>query len=341
MAGMACVILAAISVSYALSVAGPPARFPHATHVEEGLECLDCHEGVDQAVILGTPVYPAIDVCQECHEDADLTEYGYATMPKVPRPILRFSHKMHLEVEDTECATCHGSFSNAAADTDSIMVAGLGAPGHDVCGACHAETDAASECGQCHLELAALLPLDHERDYLHTHQFNARETANCVACHGQSDNCVQCHHGENIDFLSHNRIWLYEHAQTSMKQFTECATCHDSETFCTPCHQEAGVKPSDHLNAASWISPGNLHGVEARRDIEQCASCHEDADPLCVSCHRDWDDRLGTQRSIHADDWRSTGWNGPWHQDDGWNCYMCHPSSTTQEGKGFCTYCHR
>jgi len=316
--------------------ADPPTPFPHATHLDQGLECLDCHAAIPESEHLEGALFPKVEVCVDCHETEDLKAYGYDPMPEVPGAILDFSHVLHLTQESVTCATCHADHAGTAA------AEGAERPGHAVCGACHVEVDAESSCNLCHLNLAALKPLDHRGDFVHEHQFEARDQGSCAACHRQEASCTRCHHGENISFLSHDRTWLYTHAEDARKGITDCSACHESRTFCAPCHQDEGVRPTDHLVAAEWLEPGNRHAEEARRDITVCASCHETSDPLCVTCHRDADNILGTDSrlDIHPDGWRDLDWKGPWHDDDGATCFLCHDSSSRRTKVGFCTYCH-
>jgi hypothetical protein len=328
-------MILALTIVWAGGGAGAPGLFPHAAHVEQGFDCLDCHAPAKEAESLEVNLYPAPSQCLDCHEDSELAAWGYDEMPSPPPPHLEFSHRRHLE-QELECDACHGGL------TDTTLVAERSRPGHGVCGDCHDEIRGDSACETCHLNLAVLRPLDHERDFLHTHQFQARGFEDCQRCHQQAALCTRCHHGENISFLSHERTWLFTHAEESRKQMTDCRGCHDTRDFCTPCHQEEGVRPADHLDAAAWLPPGNLHASEARRDISLCASCHEEADPLCVGCHRDADNQLGTDRNlnIHPDNWRDIDWEGPWHQDDSESCFLCHDRTSRTTRVGFCTYCH-
>jgi hypothetical protein len=290
---------------------------------------------------LGDALFPSTETCLDCHDAADLADYGYEKMPKAGQPILEFSHKQHLG-EGMDCLQCHADLvQDAAVGKDTAMETVN--TSHASCAECHVETEAASACQQCHIDLSALRPLNHDFDFLHTHQVDARESLYaCESCHSQEESCTSCHHGDNIEYLSHPRVWIYTHAQDAMKQVSDCASCHETETFCNSCHIEEGIRPADHFNAGRWLPPGNEHGLAARRDITQCASCHEEDDPNCTSCHRDSDNRLGTDRhlNIHPPNYRDVDWNGPWHDDDSASCFACHASSSRRTKVGFCTYCH-
>ena len=83
----------------------PDAEFLHSIHVDQGIECTDCHAGHregDLAHASGTS--RTSEKCEECHEGYDRAEARAA-----PAPRLNFSHAQHLgqtAVKD-KCDTCH------------------------------------------------------------------------------------------------------------------------------------------------------------------------------------------------------------------------------------------
>jgi hypothetical protein len=72
-----------------------------------------------------------------------------------------------------------------------------------------------------------------------------------------------------------------------------CDACHRRQTFCTACHERMGIgnnadpqfrDPTADVHPVGWLTPGPLHhGVQASRNISQCASCHREEQ--CLQCH--------------------------------------------------------
>ncbi len=146
-----------------------------------------------------------------------------------------------------------------------------------------------SVCMDCHDEeiLSALpeRPASHFTNHRHEHQFQARTGENdCMMCHSESESCTQCHLGENIDVIAHERDWLYTHALDARQGSENCASCHDTKTYCTDCHMQMGIKPGDHFPTGNWVHPSG-HGDAARFDLGSCVTCHGGPEPVCKNCH--------------------------------------------------------
>ena len=140
----------------------------------------------------------------------------------------------------------------------------------------------------------ALMPANHTVDWMRRHGAVAlAQGDDCAVCHAEND-CVDCHI-ESLDqaYAVHPPNYEVIHASDANQGLMDCTTCHRLDTFCEACHIEAGVSPTYTDGRPStftyhppgWLdsaAPGN-HGVMARRDINDCASCHVERD--CVSCH--------------------------------------------------------
>lgn len=138
------------------------------------------------------------------------------------------------------------------------------------------------------------MPANHTVDWLRRHGTLALGGSDCASCHIEAD-CVNCH-VESLarPYAVHPPNFTVIHASDARQGIQDCTSCHRLDTFCQACHIEARVSPRlsdsppstidfhppDWLNAAS---PDN-HGRMARRDINDCASCHIEAD--CIACHR-------------------------------------------------------
>lgn len=308
-------------------------RFPHPVHMEAGLDCATCHEGAESSQTGEDWLMPTDgELCLVCHEQEDLEIYGWEPPKERTSNFSRFSHEAHIAMEGTECALCHGALVDP-----TIAGTGRGEPGHPVCMTCHNGDRADDDCSSCHDNLTIARPLDHQADYLHTHQFDARGSGDdCAECHRHSDLCSDCHQGENVLFMTHDRNYLFTHPIDARKHENDCIACHDMETFCTDCHISQGVRPANHND--NWTSGTQQHAVEARRDIGYCASCHEGDLSSCVACHSDLPGPRGADRNIHPGGFSDYGTKGPWHDDPMYYCFDCHTHDTGMNG--FCGYCH-
>ncbi|MFB3907293.1 MAG: cytochrome c3 family protein [Candidatus Eisenbacteria bacterium] len=328
-------VLAVATLAVLLSGSGAArTRFSHEKHQEVGADCATCHPNATESQTGKDNLLPTPETCQGCHEASDLELWGWTKIQAVPSRIPAFSHSQHLGM-GVDCARCHGALVDP-----SLRKTDRGQIGHPVCFECHDGKQASQECETCHENTIGLRPLDHGPDFRHTHQFKARGMAEeCESCHRESEQCSECHQGENVLFPSHPRNYEFTHAQDARKHETDCTSCHQAEQFCNDCHASVGVKPTNHdENWVSFAGGANRHALEARRDITYCAACHDQADPVCVDCHRDARPGRGNDRSIHPSDFEDYDVKGPWHDDDAYYCYDCHTKSAGTEG--FCTYCH-
>lgn len=291
--------------------------------------------------------------CNTCHANFTKIEYS-AESP------------MQLPTMDV-CATCH---------SDQAMT---------VKPAGHSAVAAPTACLTCHTTMAGLLPPSHrEADFRTEHKHIVRTgqaKENCASCHTDAS-CQECHSGAGVDASSvasrfyapdqprveamdnahpmviqhvHRLNYRFTHGIDADTKSIECRSCHDASTFCAQCHtsprETVGFDaiPPSH-GAPGFIvlgvgSGGGLHAQLGRRDIEQCASCHEQdgAEPACVKCHIDPDGLKGTNPQTHESGFLH-GVEGPWHDDAGATCYVCHVDANAHPGgtpgKGFCGYCH-
>ena len=137
-----------------------PLEYNHKVHIENlGLDCVDCHVGVQTSAHASLP---PLEVCQNCHLGEPLTESPaeailineYVT-PAVEIPWARvytmpdhvyFSHRRHVTGGEIDCRECHGDVGQ--------MVEPVGAPWVDhtmeFCMDCHSERKVMNDCLSCH-----------------------------------------------------------------------------------------------------------------------------------------------------------------------------------------------
>ena len=170
------------------------------------------------------------------------------------------------EMRTLRCTPCHVDLHDYAIEEVAVyrhpagFLRGHGSAARadqGLCTSCHEP----SFCEDCHMEAAAVVPLELidaiavTRAFVHRGDFRAR------------------------------------HAMEARMERGTCLRCH-GVTYCDDCHRESGVGGSVAANSPhppGWLDPlsPNGHAAEARRDILSCAGCHErDAERTCVPCHR-------------------------------------------------------
>lgn len=356
-------------------------KFSHRLHVQDaGMGCLDCHEAASTSASARDNLMPKKANCESCHAEqleSSCTTCHFSDDPSDYRAFvgpdrdLLFGHELHVARQKMECITCHAGVEQAENDLSQHL------PPMETCYTCHNDVAASNQCERCHLNLAGLRPLDHNRtDFTREHKRLVRSgQTSCAMCHSDAS-CEGCHAAVPLvrvdearrDLISprsprlgaidrgqtlglqkvHDLNFRYTHGVAAAGKMSDCGSCHATQEFCAACHAAGGnitqseFRPSNHT--AAFVA--TEHGRMARRDIETCAACHDaaGAEPTCVFCHSDPDGVRGTNTSIHpAGFMRST--QGPWHSDPGANCYVCHTDPNARVGgltnAGFCRYCHQ
>lgn len=323
--------------------------------------CSACHE-VDND-----------EQCSTCH-------YGdnFEALVKSKTDLI-FNHKIHLS-DDVNCESCHLGLT----EVDYSWQSAAANPPMEKCYSCHNDkTVASNACESCHISTVDLTPQDHKVvSFMRNHKFSAEQfDANCIMCH-DNQSCNDCHiattgitevnlktdfyqpyypsnyiDGAKIQAINrvHEINYRFSHGIDSKGKTAECQTCHQIETFCSECHQAdnqdfafSGIVPASHLKSTfktiGFGSGGGDHASLAKRDIENCMSCHDinGGDPTCITCHFDADGIKNTNPKTHPAGFMR-GEKGDWHTDISSVCYNCHTSATpaSQPTAGFCSYCHQ
>lgn len=159
------ILLLIVAVAYARKgIPSPPVvqpvAFNHKAHVDNGLGCDFCHQGL----AAGSPLAgkPKTAVCRNCHNpDAPLVNspaekqlLGYLKESKDPPWALvhrlpdyaYFSHFRHVTLGKLECKVCHGD----VAERTTPMPRLISPLTMDWCRRCHAEKKATLDCNACH-----------------------------------------------------------------------------------------------------------------------------------------------------------------------------------------------
>lgn len=276
--------------------------------------CATCH---------AQEIKPLIGDCAGCHQGHPIKESAgeasdrdRVTTPEqwrkvrptpmilpAPQANLKFDHSAHAALD---CQSCH--------DEDASKGGEPGMPSEASCQSCHDGKIAASACSTCHPttkqgavlktdfadpvtgKQLTLRPSDHTVDWIQRHGPMAKTSSQeCTSCHTESS-CAECHQGSDPRSLlaAHPPNYIVLHRVAAKGQGSTCTSCHQQESTCLDCHMRSkattieGSKPPPRLafHPPGWLeatNPSN-HGVMARRNLNECASCHQERD--CVSCHQ-------------------------------------------------------
>jgi hypothetical protein len=333
-----------------------PLHFAHAQHLRlAGVGCGTCHESAAGSTRAADNLIPAEDACAACHEidhaqpdkqaspaarcDACHVMTGPAQVAPtaIPAPNLKFNHTIHVG-RGMRCAGCH-----AVADVGLATRAEL--PRMASCLGCHDGKTAPAACTTCHIaagngmvqtDFAAgrLAPSGvlrgdaHDLRFRMDHAQAARDDDRyCANCHTRAW-CLDCHNGVVKPFDFHGNDYVHLHTVQARRNDPDCGSCHRLQTFCTGCHARLGVntdpktseyqRPSTTPDATHrFHPPGHQHGVEAQRNLKQCASCHRESFCSSGACH-------GTMFSPHPVDWLGSSRCKALLARAGRMCLRCH-----------------
>lgn len=267
----------------------PPARlrFSHKQHVALGLECLDCHAGVDTADLATREHLPPMGLCLTCHDGLEAPDdctvchlpgddgwLQVRTGGPLLQPRGRFRPDDHLSVDWAQ-----GHEAAARADAAS-------------CESCHQP----SECLACHD--GALKPQQiHPGDYVWTHGLEARRhTMDCSSCHDQGQGCTDCHTRLGVtpegfpapgsavggQRRFHPEGWggtfgqvggPEQHGHQARRSLESCRACHDG-SFCSSCHTVVNPHPRGWAESGAFV-PGRARAL--------CSECHAPGDPALTT----------------------------------------------------------
>lgn len=189
-------------------------KFPHATHVERGMSCAECHG----ETVGAEPQIPEKALCRSCHETVS---------------------------DGGDCAVCHAESEPLRPQSHSAGWTSFHAVEARVnsasCENCHTQ----KECQDCHAG-DNVRPRVHPLSYRFGHAVDARagELA-CASCHEDREFCSSCHAAERILPRDHSRAdWVLSrsggrHAEEGRFDIESCMSCHESgaeSPVCADCH---------------------------------------------------------------------------------------------------------
>jgi hypothetical protein len=296
-------------------------KFSHRVHAELMIECIDCHTAAPTSRSSADNILAMKADCALCHDVSDdcaLCHFEDTYIRFEARePDLYFNHEYHYEKLGIQCQTCHASIESVDYATSEHL------PVKADCMSCHDGGQASMDCESCHIVTSTLMPASHlvanfQREHYRVVRAGAFK-AECASCHMESF-CQDCHDAAGLQFAEdgftratplyspegagrtgvsqqrvHDLNYKFTHGIDARSKRSQCQTCHEVQTFCADCHLDgAGIgpgafKPASH-DAPGFVmlgAGGGQHAQFARRDIENCMSCHDlqGRDPSCMLCH--------------------------------------------------------
>ncbi len=133
-----------------------PIAYTHKVHLAKGMQCTDCHIGVDQGP---DAAIPGVKVCMTCHQviATDRPEikkvaafmargeeipwqrvYGFS-----PSAHVKFNHAPHIRAK-VACASCHGDMTQQTVAVRALDLT-MG-----YCIECHKQRKVSIDCTTCH-----------------------------------------------------------------------------------------------------------------------------------------------------------------------------------------------
>ncbi|MFN0149982.1 MAG: cytochrome c3 family protein [bacterium] len=315
----------------------------------DGLECLDCHAGIEETPHADS--LPPVD-CGACHGDvAEIyTKHGrgvVGTTEDIPT-----------------CADCHGSHEIRGAATQSSAVHPMNLP--ETCGRCHENIDLAKKH-----DIQLKKPIESYQASIHGRATagGVPLAASCNDCHSSNGSahrilgpgdpesainrfqipstCGKCHGNIEEDYWSGIHGQLTARGESDSPVCTHChgehgilpvddprarvSPVHVAEATCTPCHEAAFLNEKYGIPAgrlASFVD--SYHGLKSRAGdtrVANCTSCHgghkilpstnphssiypENLQNTCGHCHPGISAELASVKVHESRAGMSRGWPG-------------------------------
>lgn len=285
------------------------ASFPvPANHEEE--DFLTSHGSDARSRTESCAVCHARESCSSCHVNADRLKAIQALAPdsrvaeltearegEWPEPASHdadwyLAHGDAATAQPESCANCHARSS---------------------CTSCHTGQEATvnrmpvPEPGQpAGARTERIRPPSHGPGFVRTHGPDAAASGpRCESCHFEQT-CTSCHAStggaeagaavggsptgwppRETEGGYHPPNFILRHGAEAFAARSECGECHSREAFCRSCHEQLGMSRDSQLGSTSFHDaiPNWLlgHGQAARRNLESCASCHQQKS--CLRCH--------------------------------------------------------
>ncbi len=133
-----------------------PLAFNHKRHLDAKMDCIQCHEQVEDGPIATLPL---ISKCMECHNEpqgkspeepkvrelAKTGEIAWVQVNRVPGHVY-FTHQAHVTGGKIKCETCHGDMRTVSTP---VVVPNVKIE-MKTCIGCHEKRGVSNDCTVCH-----------------------------------------------------------------------------------------------------------------------------------------------------------------------------------------------
>lgn len=238
----------------------------------KGLDCVDCHKGLDPDEEPHADPIPKVE-CASCHA----------------RPVREAARSRHPDA--AECSTCHGNLHTRPGTVAT----------NAVCATCHADEKAVVDASKHGHNGAAPVCLDCHG----SHEFALTDSEGCLSCHGAKDFVDANVPGETLEAVLSYRESIHG-------AVIECSGCHGGHDMrpaddpasnvarlnvaetCAACHGDVAAHylNSDHYQALKGGFDGaptctDCHGEHDIHRITDSASpmSREHEVTVCLNCH--------------------------------------------------------
>ncbi len=230
---------------------------PHAKHIANGVQCVDCHKGVTHGLVSERGVSKASTIPFDKWTAAVGTQ---EMVPKFSNPRMDTCITCHIKRGvSTNCTACHSEIGIPASHKDQTA--------WKVSHGKSAETDI-NTCDKCH-SYGFVEPLGNKK--LTVDEY-ARDNVFCLNCHTKRPP----NHGNKDD-----ETWISGHsAVVKSKGIENCLACHDLRPPAKP----AAVQPASGAASANKASTGatmeEVNRLITERPVNQmvnkvyCSQCH-------------------------------------------------------------------
>ena len=136
-----------------------PIEYSHYIHFNDvGLDCTDCHIGVEDYI---NATIPTIEICADCHEEmkgeskaeegvveavSNGDEIPWQRIYVLPDHVF-FSHRRHVNSGKISCKLCHGDVGNLHSPPKNQIIP----ISMDYCMKCHDSKSISNDCITCHV----------------------------------------------------------------------------------------------------------------------------------------------------------------------------------------------
>ncbi|MFK5986698.1 MAG: hypothetical protein QM479_14920 [Pseudomonadota bacterium] len=150
-------------------------------------------------------------------------------------------HKQAMEEEGDSCMLCHSFAKNTLKNEQYLkhLTTIANEPLEAICHDCHlSEIRAPWRCNICHTDKTTIWPENHNYDYIHQHNEDARDNENqCRSCHIDIAFCSNCHFRRGAGQQDYHPLgYQSRHGIDARMMASQCGRCHNS-FYCKDCHR--------------------------------------------------------------------------------------------------------